>query len=165
MVHATLVNSKEGGALQVHTTPPTKFGITLYYAKLNSLPIFLAIWYLTCWEATCAVAGRLFSLRSISLSVSLNSPKSSRWSPLVSICSNNLRKWREERRMCVCVWGGGEVASSYRIAGEAVNQIALQDCAVVNVYQALAAITLATTFFFTLLSLLESPYTDRSSVG
>ena len=107
MVHATLVNSKEGGALQVHTTPPTKFGITLYYAKLNSLPIFLAIQYLTCWEATCAVAGRLFSLRSISLSVSLNSPKSSRWSPLVSICSNNLRKWREERRMCVCVWGGG----------------------------------------------------------
>ena len=115
MVHATLVNSKEGkwgGAgtpspgppdlpLQVHTTPPTKcyFGITLYYAKLNFFPIFLAIRYLTCWEATCAVAGRLFSLRSISLSVSLNSPKSSRWSPLVSICSNNLRKWREERRM------------------------------------------------------------------
>ena len=73
----------------------------LYYAKLNFLPIFLAMRYLTCWEATCAVAGRLFSLRSISLSASLNSPKSSRWSPLVSICSNNLRKWREEKRVGV----------------------------------------------------------------
>ena len=34
-----------------------------------------------------------------------------------------------------------------------------------SIMQALAAITLATTFFSTLLSLLESSYTDRSSVG